>query len=330
MSNNYINVMNFIDDKYPTTFILGARGVGKTISSFVEAIKHCYENDQTFVYMRRYDTEIESLGLNLPLISKLSGYDVNVSVVKDKLTGRRSKMITAKKDDVVKNVGYLVALSIAANYKSNAYINPWIVIYDEFIDIRGRELKNEPNLFLNFCSTFFRKSDYKALFLANATDLFNAYFISFGVMPKGKVTRYRKIGIKIVMYENDDFEKEKDKPLNKLFLKINEDSPELTNRFIETKGFIGKLSKNAKNIKIIRLGGINYGLWADKQNLILSNKYDPTLKDRISVDGLEDGYYFDRPYLLDIVAELSRGTFKFSSEYIRGVWLKYLKGMNFI
>lgn len=325
MSSKYINVMDFVDNNYQTTFILGARGVGKTISSFVEAIKHCYENDQTFVYMRRYDTEIESLGLNLPLISKLSGYNVNVEVVKDNSTGRRSKMITAEKKKVKKNVGYLVALSIASNYKSNAYINPWIVIYDEFIDIRGRELKNEPNLFVNFCSTFFRESPYKALFLANATDLFNTYFINFGVMPKGKVTKYKELGIKIVMYQNSDMDKEKDNPLNKLFYKLNANSPELTNQFIETEGFIDKLSNGSRPIETIRLDDKDYGLWRSNRNLIISDKTEPSMKNKFSIDKLEDGYVFDHMIVADISNYLSTGGLYFSNEYVRGIWLKYLK-----
>lgn len=330
MSNKYINVTDFIDDKYPTTFILGARGVGKTISSFVESIKHCYEHDQTFVYMRRTKTEIDTLGLNLPLISELSGYDVDLAVVKDKTTGRRSKMITAKKGKKTKNVGYLVPLSIAANYKSNAYINPWIVIYDEFIDIRGKELKNEPNLFVNFCSTFFRDSPYRALFLANATDLFNIYFVQFKIMPKGRVTKFKKLGIKIVMYENDNYIKNKDKPLNKLFTLLNEDSPELTNKFIQTEGFVKKLEKGAKNVSIIRMGDTDYGLWTNDGTMTISPKHDPGLKQKIVVDGLCSGYIFDASYLLGIVDDLRRGRMFFDTEYTRGVWLKYLKSANFI
>lgn len=325
MSNKYINVMDFVDDTYSTTFILGARGVGKTISSFVESIKHCYENDETFVYMRRYDTEIDSLGINLPLISKLSGYDVNMTVVKDNNTGRRSKMITAEKNKVKKNVGYLVALSVASNYKSNAYINPWIVIYDEFIDIRGRELKNEPNLFVNFCSTFFRNSPYRALFLANATDLFNTYFINFGVMPKGKVTKYKELGIKIVMYQNDNVKNNANSPLNKLFFRLNADSPELTNKFIETNGFIETLEKSARPIKTIRLNDRDYGLWWSNKRYIISNKYDPSIKDKISIDKLEEGYVLDHLYVANLSGFLSVGDLAFDSEYTRGIWLKYLK-----
>lgn len=325
MSSKYINIMDFVDDKYPTTFILGARGVGKTISSFVESIKHCYEYDETFIYMRRYDTEIESLGINIPLISTLSGYNVNVEVVKDENTGRRSKMITAEKNKVKKNVGYLVALSVASNYKSNAYVNPYIVIYDEFIDIRNRELKNEVRLFVNFCSTFFRESQYRAVLLANATNLFNSYFINFKIMPKGKVTKFKDKGIKIVMYQNDNLKKEKDKPLNKLFYLLDADSPELTNKFIETNGFVQRLEKGAVPIQIIRLDDVDYGLWMSKNKYIISNKIDPSVKNRVSIDKLTDGYIYDHRLFIDISAYLSIGDLAFDSEYIRGIWLKYLK-----
>lgn len=38
--SKYINIADFINDGFATTFILGARGVGKTIGAFVYMINN--------------------------------------------------------------------------------------------------------------------------------------------------------------------------------------------------------------------------------------------------------------------------------------------------
>lgn len=259
MSKKYLDITDFLQPDYATTFIIGARGVGKTISSFVSEIKYCYEKDLKFIYLRRYQTEIDTLGLNLRLISKLTGLSVSIDEVKDD-TGRRTKMITAgiktgvkNKDGSEqvkdkKNVGYLLALSVAAKYKSNDYTGTHIIIYDEFIDIRGRELKGETTLFLNFAMTVFRDfSKYKALFLANATNIFNCYFVDFNILPKGKVTKSRKLSIKIVMYQtSSELSKRNITPLAKLMNFVSEGDSSLTNNFVYETGFLGKQGSKAK------------------------------------------------------------------------------------
>ena len=58
MQNKYFDITNFYDSNYPTTFVLGARGVGKTVSSLAWLIKKSYKDKTKFVYLRRYQVEI--------------------------------------------------------------------------------------------------------------------------------------------------------------------------------------------------------------------------------------------------------------------------------
>lgn len=332
MDKKYINIMDFIQPEYSTTFILGARGVGKTISAFVESIKHCYDNDQKFIYMRRYQTEVDSLGINLPLISKLTGYTVEFKLTTDEDTGRKCKMITATKNKITKNLGYVMALSTASKFKSNDYTGTWIIIYDEFIDIRGAELKNENDLFLNFAMTVFRNfADYKALFLANATNLFNCYFINYNIMPTSKINKYKELGIKVVMYETSaSLSTRNSTQLARLYNYSEKDKSALTNTFYIQSGFIKKTTNKSKAVATVLMGGKTWGLWNNKTEMIISNRIDKSIKNKVSLDELQDGYSLNRYYTVDIYGWLSRGQLYFNNQTTRGLWLKFLKEKKYL
>lgn len=325
MADKFIDVSQFLADGYATTFIVGARGVGKTVSSLVYAIKKAYEANEKFIYLRRYQTEIDTLGLNLKLLSDLSGHKVAMEQVPDD-SGRTSFMLTADS----KPVGYLLALSVASKYKSTDYTGVFIIIYDEFIDIRGRELRGEVNLFLNFAMTVFRDfSKYKALFLANATDVFNCYFIAFNLIPRGKITKDKKLSIKIVMYQTSaELNKRNKTPLAKLVYALDSDDPALSNDFHITENYIQKQQPDAKCIYVMHLQGKDYGLWKGDY-YTLSPKFDPSAP-KVSIDGLEPEYDFRPYYISSIAAMLIGHALSFSDLVARGVWLKYLKEKRLI
>lgn len=327
--SKYININDFMQPEYATTFIIGARGVGKTVSSISQSIKRCYKNGTKFIYLRRYQAEIDSLGLNLPLIRKLTGLDVEIDNVKDD-SGRSSKMISVNEGDQNIGLGYLLALSVAGKYKSNDYTGTDLIIYDEFIDTRMRELKNETELFNNFAMTVFRDfNDYRALFLANATNLFNNYFVDWNVMPQGKVTKYKDLGIKIVIYQTDkELNKRNKTQLAKLVaVTEGEDNSSLDNVFADAKdnSFLRKNGKNAKCIRILRVKGIDYGEWRNDNWELISTKYDPQCKTRITLDDLVQGYDLDINLLGYLRDKLYHNHVYFDNIKTRGVFIKLLK-----
>lgn len=325
--SKYFQISDFMDESYSTLFVLGARGVGKTVSTLTYYIKHCYGSHQKFIYLRRYQSEIDTLGFNFQLFSDITGLDVTQEVVKDD-TGRKALMITANGQAV----GYLLALSVAGKYKSNDYTGTAVIIYDEFIDIRGRELKNEINLFLNFSMTVFRDfTKYRAIFLANATNLFNAYFVGFNAFPKSKITRYKKLGIKIVMYQTTaELNKRDSTDLAKLVTYAGDASSSLDNHFAQQSGFIAALAKKAKCLIQLKSMGEIYGYWSTPKGVIISAKYDPSTKRKISIDDLDEGYIYDPAMQAQIAMLLAEGRLCFDTERTRGVWLKLLKEKRLI
>lgn len=327
MPKKFFHVEDFLDQNYSTLFILGARGVGKTVSSISYYVKHCYENKSKFIYLRRYQSEIDTLGFNYGLISKITGLEVTQEGIKDE-SGRRVLMITANGAPV----GYMLALSVASKYKSTDYTGTEVMVYDEFIDIRGRELKNETNLYLNFAMTVFRDfSKYKAIFLANATNLFNCYFVNFNTFPKGKITKYKKLGIKIVMYQTSAQLAEREKtPLARLVRQAGDSESSLDNSFSVDQGFIGDLSAHSKCFVLLKLGETVYGYWRDGERVVISTKYDPSTKARISIDDLDNDYIYEPEFMSTISMKLSNNHLVFNNELTRGVWLQHLKSRRMI
>lgn len=324
----FINVEQFEQEEYPVTFIIGARGVGKTISSLSQKLKSNWKNHTMFIYLRRYQSEIETASFNLALLSKLVGH----TVTRDWATDKNGKKVDCL---LVDNnvVCYLLALSTAAKYKSNDYSDVTEIIYDEFIDPRGRELKNETKLFLNFAMTVFRDfSKYHALFLANATNLYNCYFLDFMVMPKYKITKFSKLGIKIVMYQTSEAlnQEHYNSVLGQQVLRLEgEDSSSLANRFDNAfDDFISGLTKYAKYQLTVRLDGVDYGVYSDVNWIIISTKVDPSYPEKYAMtydDATNDFTMIDPMQTNSFIAAFKRGQLRFTDVKSRSKWIKFFK-----
>ena len=328
-TNYYLQINNLLDPVTQYYFIVGARGVGKTVNSLVWAIKKAHAEHKTFVYLRRYQTEIDTLGLNLKLLSDLTGVDVTIDTVKD-ASGRSSKMILADEEPA----GYLISLNNAGKYKSSDYSGTFAIIYDEFIDYKGRELKSEVDMFFNFVYTIFRRPEKNpplVLFLANATDPFNCYFVYFNVIPSRKITRIKDLKVKIIMYDTPvNFVEDRNKSaLIKIMELGNKDDPNLTNKFEVRTDFVKKQSASAKCTYILRLKGKDYGLWRSAKYNTVNKKYDPDAV-KVSLDELLPDYDYKPFYLIGLADALKAKHLTFSDAVVRGIWFKAFKEKRLI
>lgn len=329
-SSKYINISKFLTDDFPVTFILGARGVGKTITSLSYFISKCYDENKQFIYLRRYQTEIDELSLNLNLLSDLTGHVIAREVVKLE-NGSTQDCITADDEPVC----ILMALSTSGSRKSNAFPNIETIVYDEFIDMKGRELKGETNLFLNFAMTVFREFDkYHALFLANATNLYNNYFLDLEVMPRSRITKFRNLGIKIVMYKTSaELDKERlATPLAKQVFKIEgENGSSLSNEFDnEYDDFIRKLSKTSRLKFNLTLNRDVYGVWQDIGIIISKKHSDDVINYAMTINDLRENQrllpadYFQQLNTLSQKAELY-----YTDVHTRSTMIRYFKSGRF-
>lgn len=326
--SKYIKPSKFESDKFPVTFIVGARGVGKTVNSLAENLERCFEQHTQFIYLRRYQTEVDTLGLNLKLLSDIIKHDVTVDQVKDD-SGRTSRMLCV--DD--EPIGFILALSVASKYKSNDYSKVDKIIYDEFIDINGRELKNETFLFMNFAMTVFRDfSKYKVLFLSNATNLYNCYFLDFNILPKSRITKFRDKGIKLVVYDtSSELEEEHNKSIlaKQVRLIEGEDGSSLSNKFDnEFNDFIMKIPHDATYWKTLRLKNQEYGVYHAGDVYIVNSKADLSFPKKYACrmdDATNDFKVLDAFQFGQLRGLFNNGRLYFVNEKIRSIFIKFLK-----
>ena len=185
LDSGYLDVTEIIQSKYPFIFIIGARGVGKTYG----ALKHLYENDMSFILLRR--TQVQADLISSPAFQPYKqlnidmGWDVTVSSIAKNVTG------IYKHDGDLKPAGFICALSTFSNLRGFDASDIEIIFYDEFIpEKNARPIKMEYETLLNMFETVNRNRELsgrkpvKLVCCANSNSIDNPYFIGMGVVNK--------------------------------------------------------------------------------------------------------------------------------------------------
>lgn len=177
---DYYNFDRICSYDAPYSFILGARGLGKTYGAKKRVILNAIRKGEQFIYLRRYKTEIKGRA------SFFADIFHEFPDWKFRVAGNTAQMQRSDKGekDPWLTIGYFAALSTAQSYKSVAYPKVTTIIFDEFIIEKGSVtyLPDEANLFNDFYSTVDRYKDKtKVFFLANAISIMNPYFIEYGI-----------------------------------------------------------------------------------------------------------------------------------------------------
>ena len=177
-------------------FVIGNRGGGKTYHWKVRSIKDFLEHGHQFIWIRRYNTELENIKKWYDDIQhEFEGHDLEVTKKHIKIDG--------------KIAGYIGALSTSQRLKSNSYPLVNKIIFDEFLIDKGslRYIKGEVELMLELIETIFRHRDNnnKVIFVANAISIVNPYFTYFNIKPNLDKRFTLSKHIAIELYTNDDF-----------------------------------------------------------------------------------------------------------------------------
>ena len=189
--DGYLNMAGIIERGDTFNFLVGGRGIGKTYG----AIKYCIEHKIKFIYMRRTDTIIQTivnseLSPVRPVMSDLGEISA-VEKINKYVTGfYRGE---AGEDGTIKAkgspLGIAVGLSVMGNLRGWSAAEYTILINDEFIpEKHERPLKNEATAFFNAYETVNRNRELQGvnplqvLFLANASDLTNDYFMELNLI----------------------------------------------------------------------------------------------------------------------------------------------------
>lgn len=197
--------------------IIGKRSNGKSFDIKSLCLKDAYENDNNFVYMRRWTHErtankVEQYFADEKLFEVNDfGIYTDVKAWTDKIYfGKLGDKGKIEKD---KLIGYSVALASDTHYKSLAFPNVKNIIFEEFITDSGYLGNNEPDIFMSLLSTIVRDKKARVFMIGNTINRFCPYFSVFGIditqLKKGDIVYYEfnnngnkiKVGIE---YCNDN------------------------------------------------------------------------------------------------------------------------------
>jgi hypothetical protein len=370
--DNYINIADFLpDEKYVMKFILSMRGPGKTTSIVLNAIynhynlldndnRHYMNDDKSlWIYLRRYENESEAFSVELPIIEQLfhraTGKFLKVARMPYKFKGNKIaydsffSFVFDEKDECDMFDPYdgevyqpddedvfmiVAALTVASRRKSSALSRANLIIYDEFIDLEKRELKNETFKFLQFSQTVFRdKQDFRAIFAGNPTNLYNNYFLDFEILPSRKTTKNGII--EITMYDADDafINSQMNTQFSKLIEKIESDGSSLHNKFDnEFNDFMLQRHKSDKNfVNFVMSNPVSgekefYGFWKHDNDYIVSKKHNPNIQTyAFNYRSASDDFLFSEELYERVADIFLDGHLKFEDVKTRSIFLKELR-----
>lgn len=256
-------------------FIIGSRGCGKSYALKKRAIKVFLEKGKQFVYLRRYQEELDATAETYFDDVLLNGEFPEVTVefrggayyINDELAG------------------YAMALTKAKTYKSIAFPLVDLIIYEEFlIEENGysRYLKNEVEAFLGFYMSIDRYRGTVVFFLANSTSMINPYTLYFDLrLPYGSDI-VRKGDLLLQMVNNEEYIKSrKETRFGKLIEGTDFADYVIDNKFVsDSKTFIMKKTEKAQYNFTFVYSGTQYGVWIDyhEGKMFVSEDVDPSCK----------------------------------------------------
>ena len=268
-------------------FVIGERGVGKTFGAKKFVVNDFLKNENEFVYLRRYKTELD-MSLN-GFFNQLQDNGV-FEDYEFKVKGSKNKITTFTCNGA--NIGYAFPLSTANILKSASFTKVKNIIFDEFIIDKGtyHYLQNEVTQFLDVVETVARLRDIRAFLLGNAISTTNPYWDYFDIhLPYNSEFATFKDGLIAVNYvKNEEYRKAKrESRFGKLIAGSDYGRFAIENEFLrDDKSFIGKRTQHAKNFAVIATEGGYFGVWRDYREglLFISKDYDPTNPCRVALD----------------------------------------------
>lgn len=283
---NYDKLFSYTDAIF--FFVLGERGVGKTYGAICKAVKNYLKNGEQFVYLRRYNTELETAVPKFfdALIDNEEFPDDELKVFKSK---KMSKFLI--NGEVA---GYALPLSTANILKSTSFSKVTLIIFDEFIIDKGTyhylNGGHEVEQLLDIVETIGRLRDIKVLFLGNSISISNPYFNYFDLsLPYGSDFKTFKDGLIVVNYiKNEEYRKvKKASKFGRLIEGTDYAKYAIDNEFLrDNNSFIEKRDEDAVNWSVVTIYGEKFGIWVGKKThrIYVETNYNPSNKLVYSTD----------------------------------------------
>lgn len=251
----YYNAGELLSKNRIFNFIIGNRGGGKTYHWKVRCIKDFLRTGKQFIWIRRYNTELENIKKWYDDIAhEFEGHKLEVTKKHIKINGEIA--------------GYIGALSTSQRLKSNAYPLVDKIVFDEFLIDKGslRYINGEVELMLELVETIFRMRDdnNKVIFIANAISIVNPYFTYFNIKPNLSERFTLTKHIAIELYTNSEYiEKKYQTRFGDMIRNTKYGQYAIENKFLrDNYSFIMDRPKdNLVYANTVVYSGMKYGVW---------------------------------------------------------------------
>lgn len=180
--DEYYHIDKLLACKANYSIVYGERSNGKSYSAKDFALKHFIETGMKFIYLRRFDADI-SRSLTAQWLSDSSVRELfgDTKYLKAHAGNIYVSDITDDKEikepDVA--VGYIRSLNNAQRYSSGAYLDADVIIFEEFVSLKGNYLPYEFELFMHFVSTVARRRNITVILIGNSLSRLCPYFREF-------------------------------------------------------------------------------------------------------------------------------------------------------
>ncbi len=311
------------------SFVIGARGLGKTYGMKKYVVKRFLKHGKQFVWLRRYKDELKSLPR---WFNDIRGeFPDHELVVKGKQFFIDGKL-----------AGWGMALSQWQSVKSDAYPDVETLLYDEALREKDNSgyIPNEPQALLNLMDTIFRtREDVRCVCLSNAVTIVNPFFLYFNIVPdvKKRFNAYQSILVEIP--DSVDFSAERRKTrFGSLIDGTDYGDMSLDNDFVnDSSVFIERRSADSKFVFAMVYKGMTMGVWVDVQKglMYLDTDYDPYSKNiyALTTDDLQENMLLmsnwkSNYHLFKLVSAFKKGYLRFDNQVLRNVGYEMFKKMN--
>lgn len=307
-------------------FVVGPRGAGKTYSCKRKVINNFIRKGEQFIYLRRYESEIR-YNMISNFFADIAG-EFNGTLLEVKRGG--TFMIDEE------TAGWYMPLSKAAQYKSVAFPNVSLIIFDEFIIDRGmiRYLPNEVETFQEMYSTIARLRDVPCLFLSNAITYVNPYFLYYGLQVPRNATFFKRGDLLVHYVKVPDYtEAAKSTRFGNLIADKAYGQYAMSNEFLrDSFAFIRPMPEGSSAIALIKVEGQDLGVHRTRTGEIyISKKVDKTVRVKIALDnaGACEDYITSRnteagQYLMAITRAYLEGYLFFTDITAKNLIYRYL------
>lgn len=175
----YYDIADMWSTQAQYMLLLGQRANGKSYQAKMKVLENAYKNNEKFVYLRRWDSDIKASMVrsyfdDMP-ISKITNGEWDSIYAYGGNIHFQKTIEGSTKTEKSMPIGKYCALNLNERYKSTVFKNTTVIIFEEFITDKIY-LNNEPTTLQHFVSTVFRLGEGHVIMVGNTLSRVCPYF----------------------------------------------------------------------------------------------------------------------------------------------------------